>query len=488
MSEAIDIFRAIRDGNISAIQAALEAVPAAEKPAWFSQESSGMRNTPLLTAISIGNIDIVRLFVEAGADLTVRNASGNTVLHNAAQKGNNDILRFLLSHAPVMALINENNSGERTPLSLAARDGHRETVEILLEHGATVTYSDIEVARERGHDAIADLISQKFAKPLRWAGAQAPQPASDPGVFLLAGGHGSEDFDNYDIVPPGRTLITMTKCGSMVFNKKMFEKLAAAFTSDMANGVKHLFLDIKRYVAGIEDFLEFPRGTFRVYSEGERCPRLFFMPVDIQHIPGYTVYNKSGVYKLPSERDDLFKVDGAELHQFVYPNTTTTDDEKLDLMYRGSVYPTVGGAQGLFHGVNNNLHMFDSLMITPMTEIMEHLGFGVYLFAVCRSGRAQLNVESFIVSEYYKNPDELMPYVIDVPGRFAEIKEKFKPKLAHNTEARIAAIMTRRARSSSERRRRRVAPSTVRKLIGGGTRRVRRQAGRSTRKGSSYKR
>ncbi len=279
----------------------------------------------------------------------------------------------------------------------------------------------------------------------------------------------------------------MTKCGSMLFNAKMFEKLAGVFTSDMTDVVKTLFLDIKRQVAGIEDFLEFPRGTLRVYSEGERCPRLFFMPVDIQNIPGYIVYNKSGVYQLPSERDDLFKRGKDELQQFIFRDGTDTDDRKIDLMYHGSVYPTVEGAQRLFRAVDNDLHKFESLTITPMTEIMERLGAGVYLFAVCRSSMKQLNVEKFIVEQYDRNPAEFGPYVIDIPGRFGEIKEKFKPALASNTDRSIAAIMTRRAQSSSERRRRVVAPSTVRKLIGGGTRRVRRRAGRSTRKGSSYR-
>jgi hypothetical protein len=84
---------------------------------------------------------------------------------------------------------------------------------------------------------------------------------------------------------------------------------------------------------------------------------------------------------------------------------------------------------------------------------MKHLGAGVYFYAVCRSTLTPLDVENFVLREYNKDPETVRPLLIDVPGKFAEIVNRFNPPLAANTAGRIANIMAHRARSSSERRR-----------------------------------
>ncbi len=453
-------------------------MPLAGRKEWLAQESSGVRNTPLLAAVTADNMVLVRLFLENGADPTVRNASGNTVLHSAAQKGHTELLAFFMSQPATAALMNTKNDGERSALGLAARDGHSDAVNLLLSRGAQITLDDATVARERGHVAIAELLLDRFARDLRWIGAQEPATAADPGVFLLAGGHGAEDFDEHDVVPPGRTLVTMSKCGSMIFNAETFQKLAGVFTSISAELAKRLLLKIDTRAAGVEDFLGFPRGTLRIYREGERCPRLLFLPVDIQRAPGVTVYNKSGIYAMPTEREYLFEGNTDNMQRAALPDTAPLTDDLLTAMYTGSVYPTVAGAQALFHAVNNNSRKVEVLAMTPMSEIMENLGAGVYFYAVCRSSAKPLNVEEYVLAEYDKDPEMFREFVLDVPGRFAEIVRRFNPALAANTEGRIAAIMERRVRSSSERR----------KKQRGGVHTRRRTQRRLKRKGSSYTR
>ena len=450
---ATEIFRAIRDKDVARVRALIAADPAV-----IAAKSSGMGATPLLTAVTVGDAEIVELLLAAGSDVTEQNASGNTVLHNAAQKGHMALLGRFLSIPAAAALIDAENSGERTPLHLAARDGHAAAASLLLRHGARVRLGDIDVARERGHVAIAEHLTQAFADPLRFLGVPVAGAAS-PGVFLLAGGHGAEDFDHHDIVPPGRTLVTMAKCGAMLVNAEIFRKLAGVFTSEHADAVKALLLDVDRRAAGIEDFLGFPRGTLRIYRAGERCPRLFYMPVSIQRLPGIAVYEKSGTYALPTAREALFASAGAgagaaedDVIRFVLPETDPVDDDLLDIVYSGSIYPTVEGAQALFAAAGNDIHRFESLMVTPVSQIMDRLGEGVYLFTVCRSGLKTLNVEEFVLREYNKDPATFRPYLLDVPGRLAEIIERFGPPMAANTAGRIEAIMERRKRSSSERR------------------------------------
>jgi hypothetical protein len=475
-----DIFRAIRDRNIARVRELIEAVPAESRKAWLSQKSSGMQNTPLLAAVATGNMEIVRLIVDAGADLTARNASDNTVVHSAAQKGYTEILSLFLSLAEIAALIDEKNSGDHTALHLAAREGHRGAVDLLVEKRARIQLGDVDIARERGHDTIAEFLSQEFARPLRWANAPAPTSAADPDIFLLAGGHGGEEVGAHDIVPSGRTLVVMAKCGSMLVNADIFQKLAGVFTSSNSEEaeirVKRLLLDVSKKAAGIEDFLDLPRGTLRIYSAGERCPRLAFMPVGIQRIPGIVAYSNSGVYKFPTEREHLFS-DGDTMGSVVLSEAEPVDDELLDIMYTGSVYPTPAAAKSLFHAVDSNMSRFESLMVTPVHEIMDNLGAGVYFYAVCRSSMEPLNVEQFVLREYNRDPATFRPFVLDVPGRFAEIVERFNPPLAANTAGRIGAIMERRARSSSER---------LRRTQRGGLRL--RHTRRLKRRGSSYRR
>lgn len=467
------------------MRALLEAVPAASQKEWLAQESSGLRNTPLMAAVTADNMVLVRLFLDAGADPTVRNATGNTVLHSAAQKGHTELLAFFMTARPeVAALMNEKNNGERTPLHLAARDGHHDAVNLLVARGAEISLEDAMIARERGHVAVAELLLERFAQSLRWTDAPEPATAADPGVFLLAGGHGSEDFDAYDTVPSGRTLVVLAKCGAMIINDEIFRKLAGVFTSDAAELAKRLLLKIDTRAAGVEDFLGFPRGTLRIYKEGDRCPRLFYLPLDIQRLPGAVVYNKSGIYAMPSERSYLFDSDTERLQRVAMADTEPVTDDLVAAMYAGSVYPTPAGAHALFHATGNNLRRFETLAVTPMSEIMERLGAGVYFFTVCRASTVHLNVDEFVQREYNKDPETFRPFVLDVAGRFSEIVRRFNPPLADNTAGRIAAIMKRRERSSSERRRR----EATRKQHGGFRKKTKTQRRRLKQRGSSYTR
>ncbi|MCC6614567.1 MAG: ankyrin repeat domain-containing protein [Anaerolineae bacterium] len=91
----------------------------------------GAHNIPLLYFTAIyGSSDIAALLLEAGADINA-GAGGNTALHGAAQFGQADIARWLIEHGA----------------DARAQDFNGKTAR--------------EVATDRGHQDIADMIAEK---------------------------------------------------------------------------------------------------------------------------------------------------------------------------------------------------------------------------------------------------------------------------------------------------------------------------------------
>lgn len=92
--------------------------------------------SPLLMAVFRGSVAAVRLLLAAGASTSTRGAEGDTPVCWAANEGMLDILEVLLaagaedidSAAGLLGL---------TPLGAACRNGRRETIDMLLAHGAS---------------------------------------------------------------------------------------------------------------------------------------------------------------------------------------------------------------------------------------------------------------------------------------------------------------------------------------------------------------
>jgi ankyrin repeat protein len=75
-----------------------------------------INQTPLIIAAFNGCTDIVRMLIDAGADIHHRNDQGENALISAAQEGNIDVVKVLL-HA--CADVNQTNADGETALSLA---------------------------------------------------------------------------------------------------------------------------------------------------------------------------------------------------------------------------------------------------------------------------------------------------------------------------------------------------------------------------------
>jgi ankyrin repeat protein len=93
---------------------------------------------PIHYAASSGNEDVVRLFLEYGADCS-GNITGSNPVATAAAAGNNDIIRLLVEFG---ASIHDHGPGGAPPVVVACSQGHLHSVEYLLELGASVNAMD----------------------------------------------------------------------------------------------------------------------------------------------------------------------------------------------------------------------------------------------------------------------------------------------------------------------------------------------------------
>jgi ankyrin repeat protein len=93
-------------------------------------------NTPVLLAASSGRVECCRLLLNAECDTTVVSAGGVALVHVLAELGKTELLEMLLQTDP--ECVNVMTSQEETPLMLAARKGREDAVRFLLENGADV--------------------------------------------------------------------------------------------------------------------------------------------------------------------------------------------------------------------------------------------------------------------------------------------------------------------------------------------------------------
>ncbi|XP_067659947.1 ankyrin-3-like [Haliotis asinina] len=95
--------------------------------------------TPVMVAALWGQRDLFDILVKNGADLTLEDADGNSILHLAC-KGSVDIVKYLLSNNVVD--INARGHLNRTPVLIAAERGNIETFELLMKQGADMLLLD----------------------------------------------------------------------------------------------------------------------------------------------------------------------------------------------------------------------------------------------------------------------------------------------------------------------------------------------------------
>ncbi|RYP23458.1 hypothetical protein DL767_008815 [Monosporascus sp. MG133] len=118
-------------------------------------------------AVETGDVEVVKLLLDRGADVAVANKDGWTPLIAASSKGHVDVVRLLLATSGVNADLKNSESGQ-TPLSWAAANGYEAVVQLLLDTGKVDINSrdnngrtPLQWAAERGHKAVVRLLLKK---------------------------------------------------------------------------------------------------------------------------------------------------------------------------------------------------------------------------------------------------------------------------------------------------------------------------------------
>lgn len=124
----------------------------------------------LIVAVREGHVNVTRMLLARGADVSLGKFDGSTALHIACQEGNANsakIARMLLDKG---AAVDALNHKKVTPLMAASQHGHENIVRLLLEKGADVHRVNwkgdtaLSLAKEHGHVRVAALLQEKGAK------------------------------------------------------------------------------------------------------------------------------------------------------------------------------------------------------------------------------------------------------------------------------------------------------------------------------------
>lgn len=144
----------------------------------------------MLFAVRTDNINELKNLVEQGVDISWQDSKveGVTALHEAAQKGNIEILKYLLQNE---ANINSKNRNGLTPLHVAAYFGENVIVNTLIEQGAEVNakardnITPLHAAASMGHQDTVELLINKGAE----VHAKSSKDGSTPQDFAVRKGY-----------------------------------------------------------------------------------------------------------------------------------------------------------------------------------------------------------------------------------------------------------------------------------------------------------
>ncbi|KAI5783775.1 ankyrin repeat-containing domain protein, partial [Pyronema domesticum] len=167
---------------------------------------------PLLLAILKRNKALVELLLDVGASVEARNSHRYTPLMPAVSLGDLDIVRLLVDKGP-HAIDSKDKSG-RTALSRVCEEGYLEMAQVLLEHGADIESRDMDdrtallYATKMGPKAIVQLLLDEGADleakdntgrtPLSWALAWN---SFENAILLMESGADPESRDNNGLRP-----------------------------------------------------------------------------------------------------------------------------------------------------------------------------------------------------------------------------------------------------------------------------------------------
>ena len=173
-------------------------------PTYLLASQSQNLESVLLEAASAGNTDMVRSFLDKGANIESKNEVGATPLIFASAKGQKEVVALLLDRG---ANVNAKTSTGITPLMAAASGGYADIVKLLLAKGADVYAKDqqgltaLSMAVASGDSQVTDLLksAQKSSAP------EKPRVASPGTSYSQQRSAGPSDSSSADTEPSSPT-------------------------------------------------------------------------------------------------------------------------------------------------------------------------------------------------------------------------------------------------------------------------------------------
>ena len=119
-----------------------------------------------------GQVEVVRLLIDAGALINQANNDGATPLFIASAKGQVEVIRVLIDAG---ALINQAMNNGVTPIWVASHNGHMAIVRYLILHGSGMEQPDnqgrtpLTIVIARGHVDVAEYLASNECKAeVKW--------------------------------------------------------------------------------------------------------------------------------------------------------------------------------------------------------------------------------------------------------------------------------------------------------------------------------
>lgn len=178
------LFKAVKVGNDGAVKKILRSCP------YFIDAKIDEYMTPLKTAAACGNLNIVKILVEKGAEVYSNPMASYPAVMDAAWNKQQEVVDYFLNEIPEKAV---GTNGLGVAINLAAREGWTEIVKKHIERDPLAIHQRgwigdtslhwschngfvdiVNLLIDNGADIEADEINWIGGKPLHWASEHAP--------------------------------------------------------------------------------------------------------------------------------------------------------------------------------------------------------------------------------------------------------------------------------------------------------------------------
>jgi len=132
--------------------------------------------TPLLLAAYNGHVEVMKYLIDNGAQFTEATDNGYTALLLASYNGRTEVIKWLYENDPNININQTTPNANFTPFLLACQQGHLETAQFLVEHGANTKFHE-----RGGHSPLLMSATEGHTDVVKWLLESNVCDVSEPG-------------------------------------------------------------------------------------------------------------------------------------------------------------------------------------------------------------------------------------------------------------------------------------------------------------------